>query len=441
MKIIPLLTALYIKTFGGTIDNTEIGVNVPARGKFTKIGSEADITIKQIATPSSLPATGYILIYPKSDGKLYMLDAAGTEAEIISDADTVLAAIAAGAGIDVTLAAGVLTIDCETATTTNAGILALATNAEAAAGTNTTKAITPDDLKFVLDAAAPLSHLDDADGRTIIHIGTDSPERGLFVYDGGDTWDSDADWDSDAGWDIGGAQIAKFTSREVFVGEEDDEYIKYTQGGGLEGKFKTIEFSAASIPKPGRFGAASDYVDIAATGQIAMVGDSRVKNIVNLGIDGLASGGSAPSIVKLGNWYGYAFTIGDDGFVRPFEIPYDWDESTPVTVKIHWYINEAYAAHSGEVRWNATYTACAEGTEVVDAVSTTVDFGDVNIHAVAKTLMETTKDIPASALAFDDVIAMQITRVGLSAGANPTAEPVIVGIELTYVSNKLGEAV
>lgn len=165
----------------------------------------------------------------------------------------------------------------------------------------------------------------------------------------------------------------------------------------------------------------------------------RVNKIVNLGIDGLATGSLAPTVAKLGNFYGYSFTKGDDGYVRPFEIPYDWDPTTPIIVKIHWYINEAYAAHSGEVRWNILYTPRAEVGEAVDSGGVTLDFGDVNIPATAKHLIESTATIPAANLAVDDVVGMVLTTVALVAGTDPDAEPVCVGLEIEYQSIKLGE--
>jgi len=55
--------------------------------------------------------------------------------------------LTAGAGIDITNGTGSITIDGETASTTNPGIVELATTAETTTGTDATRAVTPDGLK------------------------------------------------------------------------------------------------------------------------------------------------------------------------------------------------------------------------------------------------------------------------------------------------------
>lgn len=145
------------------------------------------------------PGSGISRLYPKTDHLWYTKDSAGTERELYSaggtdipvadggtgastltdhgvlvgsgtsavtalsvgtngqvlvgstGADPVFATITDGEGIDTALGAGTLTIACETASDTNPGVVELATNAEALTGTDTTRAVTPDDIKYVLD--------------------------------------------------------------------------------------------------------------------------------------------------------------------------------------------------------------------------------------------------------------------------------------------------
>jgi len=78
----------------------------------------------------------------------------GTNGQVLvgsTGADPVFATITDGEGITTTAGAGTLTIACEDASTSNKGVLVTAGNAKALAGTDTASAVTPDDLKYVLD--------------------------------------------------------------------------------------------------------------------------------------------------------------------------------------------------------------------------------------------------------------------------------------------------
>jgi hypothetical protein len=67
-------------------------------------------------------------------------------------ADPVVASITDGEGIDITAGAGTLTIACKDASTSNKGVVELATNAETATGESTTLVVTTDDLKYRNDS-------------------------------------------------------------------------------------------------------------------------------------------------------------------------------------------------------------------------------------------------------------------------------------------------
>jgi len=77
----------------------------------------------------------------------------GTNGQVLvgsTGADPVFATITDGEGITTTAGAGTLTIACEDASTSNKGVVKLAGNTKALAGTDTASAVTPDDLKYVL---------------------------------------------------------------------------------------------------------------------------------------------------------------------------------------------------------------------------------------------------------------------------------------------------
>ena len=172
--------------------------------------------------------------------------------------------------------------------------------------------------------------------------------------------------------------------------------------------------------------------------KIALSGSGRVNVSRVVSLSGIGKGVSAPTETRTGNTFGWAFTIGDDGYFT-FEPDYGRDSTTDVIVKIHWHINEAYATNSGEVKWQIDYTSATEGTDTIDGATASLDTGDVNIHATAKTLMESLITIPAANVSVDDVVFCKISRVALTGGNNPTAEPVITSVEVETTNNKLGE--
>lgn len=95
-------------------------------------GTKANLDINNISLSGSITSV---------DG------AAPTNGQILigngSNNDMQLATITAGEGIDITNAAGSITIDAEDSSTTNKGVVQLATDAEALAGTDTAKVVTP----------------------------------------------------------------------------------------------------------------------------------------------------------------------------------------------------------------------------------------------------------------------------------------------------------
>lgn len=186
----------------------------------------------------------------------------------------------------------------------------------------------------------------------------------------------------------------------------------------------------------------TNYTALASDGLQTMVGTARVKKEFTIDAINLDKGNQGPDAVILGNSIGYSYDIGDDS-VMNFEIPYDCDTSEDIKIEIYWYINEAYAANSGEVQWRAQWSACpANATEAIDGPTHTgtIDFGDQNIPTTAKFLTEVSGTIAAASIVDADFVSMTIDRVALDGGTDPTADPVIVQIEVEYTMNKLGVA-
>jgi len=112
-------------------------------------------------------------------------------------------------------------------------------------------------------------------------------------------------------------------------------------------------------------------------------------------------------------------------------------------MEIYYVINETYAAASGEVQWRMQWSATpVDETESIAAPTHTgtIDFGDDNIPATAYYLTEVEATLSTTNIAVGDMVGITFDRIALDAGANPTADPVVVRIELHYTSDKLGEA-
>jgi len=190
-------------------------------------------------------------------------------------------------------------------------------------------------------------------------------------------------------------------------------------------------------------GGTSNYGSFANDGELTFGGTGRVLNKRGFVLDGIGKGATAPTLVRLSNTYGYSFTINDDGYMS-LSLPNIWALGTSVQVKLHYYINEAYATANGEIRFTGTWGAYPHNsTEVVGAATHTgtLDSGDVNIPATAKLFsMINMGTIAGASLSADDCIFILLKRVALVGGNNPTAEPVIIHVQYVLTGDKLGDA-
>ena len=219
--------------------------------------------------------------------------------------------------------------------------------------------------------------------------------------------------------------------RDTAIGiySQADTYLDLFSDGGIR-----LGDSAAGAP--------TNYAQFAPDGLLTFAGTGRVKREFTIQAVNLDKGSLGPDAVILGNTLGYSYDVGDDS-VLSFEIPYDCDTSADIKIEIYWYINEAYATGSGEVQWLIDWSACpATSAEAIDAPTHTgsIDFNDQDIPATAKYLTEKSGTIAAASIADGDFVSMTLYRVAADDGNAPTADPVIVQVEVEYTSNKLGEA-
>jgi hypothetical protein len=125
-------------------DNAKIPGSLQVVGATTL---DTDLTVANGGTGASTLTDHGVLVGSATDPITPL--AVGTNGQVLvgsTGADPVFATITDGEGIDTTLGAGTLTIACETTSTTNPGVIELATQAEVLAGTDTSRAVVPIDL-------------------------------------------------------------------------------------------------------------------------------------------------------------------------------------------------------------------------------------------------------------------------------------------------------
>ena len=185
---------------------------------------------------------------------------------------------------------------------------------------------------------------------------------------------------------------------------------------------------------------ATNYTAFATDGLMTMAGTARVKKEFTIPLSDFNPGATGPTPALCGLFPAQSFGI-DEDMHTSFEIPSDCDTSVDVKIEIYWAINEAYATNSGEVQWQAEYRSVAVGESVDNGGATSVvDSGDINIPATAYTLAKTELTISAASISQDDLVAINLARIDIDTGTDPTAEPCVVMVNLEYTSNKLGEA-
>ena len=140
-----------LSTLTGTANEIAIS-NAP--GSIT-IGIPDPLIVSKGGTGAASLTNGGILL-GSGTGAITALGVASNGQIPIGDGttDPQLGTISAGEGIDVTNGAGSITVSGENASTSNKGVVELATNAEALAGTDTATAVTPAALNYVMQRAA-----------------------------------------------------------------------------------------------------------------------------------------------------------------------------------------------------------------------------------------------------------------------------------------------
>jgi hypothetical protein len=186
---------------------------------------------------------------------------------------------------------------------------------------------------------------------------------------------------------------------------------------------------------------------IDADGFVTLVDEARHWERDQFWPSSWAGGAVTPTLATVENWKGYAFTIGDSIHIH-WRVPDNFDPYDVTTngyIWLHWAINEAYGLQNAEVRFQANINAVAPGeTEAIDVCDEgSLNTGDLNIPATAYYKAEDYINLVQVTvpLAAQDLLGIEIERVALGGGVDPTAEPILLLVEIMYPVSSPGAQV
>jgi hypothetical protein len=191
-----------------------------------------------------------------------------------------------------------------------------------------------------------------------------------------------------------------------------------------------------------KIGDDTNYSQFSTNGLVSLVGSSRIKKIMHITARDLVTGSTSPTGALSGNFIRYEYTINDNAYIS-FSTNEDIDTSANIDIYAIWSINEAYATNSGKIRWRLDWSMAAVGETTTSTTHTgNNSTADISIPATANTIVRTlVATIPSSSISDADILGLKISRIALSAGSNPTAEPGILGMDVEYTANKLGRVI
>lgn len=187
----------------------------------------------------------------------------------------------------------------------------------------------------------------------------------------------------------------------------------------------------------------TNYISTEADGLINMSGTARVYERIFLDVGTFLDDGNPATKNPQGNFSGLLYQIGEV-MLRNFIVPRGIDpNSTDIDVALIWAIDEDFAPNSSSVCWNVDWSAVPQdASETWDAPgsSDTITWGDLEIPTDAKTITKTAwEQIAYTDWATGDLIGLKISRVGLSAGNDPTANPILLGVEIRFIKKYIGD--
>ena len=193
---------------------------------------------------------------------------------------------------------------------------------------------------------------------------------------------------------------------------------------------------------PDKFGdvPGGNYISVASDGQMTFLGDARVSRHMVFGPASWKLGSTAPTASFENLFPTLIFATGaDDAAHYSTWVPWRWDNTTDMTVKVFWRHDNV--AQTGKVLWTLTYLGCVAG-EDPSGVGTTISILTDGNHPQDQVIETTfvTKMLAAN-LARHDILALKFWRDGAASADTLGEGAEMISVHIEFTLNRIGEPV
>ena len=186
-------------------------------------------------------------------------------------------------------------------------------------------------------------------------------------------------------------------------------------------------------------GGTTNYIQVAADGDITLEGTARVKKYITIPAGSFRLGASAPDRGTEGTFATllFASNVTQEAY-HNVHVPADWATGTNMELAAYWTPTDGA---SGTVAWEFDWEAVKhESNETLGASSAHADIHD-DTQELDNELLETQYGmISGTAVETDDTIGIKFYRDHDDAGDDYGADAALIHVEIEYIANRLGEA-
>jgi len=181
-----------------------------------------------------------------------------------------------------------------------------------------------------------------------------------------------------------------------------------------------------------------DYTLFTNRGAMEMHGDARVYRNLVIGAASWKIGATAPTASYENIFPTLLFADGvDDEAHYATHVPYQWDDTTDMTVSVHWQQDDD--TDDGNVLWNLNYIGAKEGEDPASA-GTLISQLSAGNHPQDEILVTTfaTKMLAANLERMDD-LGLKLWRNGDDGTDDLTEDAELISVHIRYTMNQLGD--